>query len=588
MSLTLAKTLCKLGSKLACAEDCIETEDAMSTLDKTRRAAMMSREDELSSKPPLFFTDSFLPHECFLYQTNDSRDGNVFVRGNQAIKAPSLHVVGGVMFESKRCKFPVSVLYSNRSNALVLHAGAVPISVLELEFYDNAFQKNCAWINYVGDKFSVDEFKQWHKEASIGSRTAGLCNTPEYLLGNDSYTVIRHGLTAFLSIRSPENAAECKQVIDRLASDIRMYPIGDKDLMNTAYTKQHIYMAFHARTDKEISVPYSPHTRSPEECLRMAHKVFAYAPMTFISTIILNNAVDDARDEQDNPIAELDTGIPYRHKDASVFDECGATESAFVLSAKSTNNTDLEEFHDNSYTIATVMEPTGRTYATKMLFNNSDTEGAVHAVVEELFEPTYINDVLEMLRSASVRQLTLNTAISTLRSFLDNKQAICIVSRDHDGRISNAKLFGKETTVNNVNKDALSRLVVYTWVQFIVLDKDRVSVLMTRDPEYTDGTFPREKLRMATTSTGGSDVVQKMRPKLNDLIDQVLVLKSANEETVRSISDFKRKLDFLVEQKATATDPKDEQELPRKMQRIVDELKKSHDKLVVYQDNYNR
>ena len=98
--------------------------------------------------------------------------------------------------------------------------------------------------------------------------------------------------------------------------------------------------------------------------------------------------------------------------------------------------------------------------------------------------------------------MTTNTAISVLGKCLDDPFALVVIARDNDGRISNAKLIANDLVITNINLDALTRLATYTWTQFVIIDKEKVSVLLTRDPEYVFNavSFEREKFRLRDSS----------------------------------------------------------------------------------------
>ena len=451
----------------------------------------------------------------------------------------------------------MSILYSDRLCGLVIHACSVPFAAIEAEFYDGAFDEQHQWIDsMLGEERG--EFKAWYKEAATGCRKAGLCNTPRYLLSKDSYTVLRHGVTAFTCLRSPENKAEFESIKKTIVSDLRIFPAANRELMESARKKRRVLMAFHGRTDAEMDAPREVTVPSYAERMEKADRLMSSAILTWISSIILCNAKDDAFDEQNEAIAEFHTGIKEQPGHQRVFDDVAASEVASVNSIKSKESTALAVFDDTGFTIPSVMNNMGRKYVTKCICDTKiGTTDVMEAVAKELFEPNDFTRVIDKCSSLCSSNTSVNSAISSLGKCLDERHAILVISRDQDGRISNAKLSGKDIVIPDVNRDAVSRMVLYTWLQIVIVDQDRVSILLTRDQESVskEADFKKEKLEFYQPGAGhfappGSIDVSSMKAKMDEMNNQMAALKQSNESALAAVQDFKRKLDFLVEKKA--------------------------------------
>lgn len=560
---TLHNILCEVGTRLLGAGDCVALDEAISVLDKTRREAIVGDKDVIGSLPSLLWSDSMNPSSLFIYSEGNNTK---FVEGNRNVRVADLHVVGGCMFQTKRCSFPVSILYSDREGVLLIHACSVPFATIEAEFYDHAFEHEHPWIDaMLGEE--CREFKSWYKEAATGCRKAGLCLTPKYLLGKGSYTLMRQGVTAFVCLRAPENKAEYAVVKAALVSDLRVFHPGDRDLMESAKKKQHVILAFGGRTCAEIDVPrelISPNHNSADD-FEIAERLLNVAILTWISSIVLCNAKDDAYDEQNQALSEFDTGIKVQPGHQRVFDDVAASEVAFVVSAKTKEVTALAALDDVGFTIPAVMKNTARSYTTKYICDVIDAPDVTEAVAKELFRQedfTYVRDKCASICSSST---SINTAISCMGKYMSDRHAILVVSRDRDGRISNAKLVGKDVVIPDVSRDAMSRMVLYTWLRVVIIDQERVSVLLTRDPDSISKgeDFKTEQLEVHKPECFAPPVsidVSSMQGKIEEMNNQMAALKKSNEDSLAVVKDFKRKLDYLVEKKA---DSIDEEQPPR-------------------------
>jgi hypothetical protein len=553
--LTLPDVLCKLGRQLVGAEECIAVEEAISPLDKVRLAAFTGNVDSISCQPPLLGTDSMIPGELFLY--SDSCQARILRGPHNMHEVRGLHVVGGAMMQTKTCKFPVSILYSDIKGGLVLHAGDVPIAKLEAEFYDSAFCESDAWAEYVMGS-EANEFAQWRREAATGARSAGLGGTPQHLVGEDCYRVVRPGVTPFLSLRAPENEAEFTTVRDRLVDDLAVLPKGTRDLMKTYSQHKSIVMAFVGSSDSRL--PRKDEIVEPpmDERFQSANTLLDNNPvLSWIASIILHCACDDAFDQQGEPIGEYYSGLKYKSTNERAVDSAKSDETSYLVRARNNKCTDIDnrEVSDaEPFTLTAVMKDLNRSYATKSVCDLTGTESKVvmETVARAIFDADDAKLVADSCASNCTSNMTPVTAVSVLGKCLVDHQALAIVTRDPDGRISNAKLVGFQTVVPRLHKDSLARLLLFPWVTVLFVDKERVSVLLVKDPEHVQSAaFNREPLRLRESAkprgAAGDATLQRT---VEELKQEVASLKTENTAAITAIKDFEKKLNFLVEKKA--------------------------------------
>lgn len=555
MSLTLPDVLCKLGRKLPGAENCLAVDEAISSLDKVRLAAFTGDVPSISCRPPIMGTDSMIPADLFLHSSacpsrvQQGRHNMHEVRG--------LHVVGGAMMQTKACKFPVSILYSDIRGGVVLHAGNLPLAELEAEFYDAAFADSDAWARYVMGSES-NEFLQWRREAATGARSAGLGATPKHLIDSECYHLVRQGVTAFLSLRSPENEAELLWIKSRLVDDLAVLPRGTRDLMKTYSRHKDMIMAFVGSSNRRLPQKGEIVEASVENRTRWAEMLLDNNPvLSWISSIIIHCACDDAFDQQGESISEYNSGLRYKPANERAIDECKSNESAFLARTCNNKCTEIEkrELTDpQPFTITAVMNGMKRPYATKAICDLEGTEPKVvmETVANAIFDKEDARFVVEGCASMCTANMTHTTAVSVLGKCLVDHQALVIITRDPDGRISNAKLVGAETAIPKLHRDSLARLLLFPWVTVLFVDKERVSMLLLKEPEHVQSTtFNRQPLRLRESAKSpGASSNTALQRTVDGLKEEMASLKSENTMAIAAVKDFEKKLNFMVEKKA--------------------------------------
>jgi hypothetical protein len=556
MSLTFPSVLCDIGHRLTGAEETLAVEDAISPLDHVRLAAFTNNIERISCKPPVLQCDSMVPGALFTYnEANDQR----ILKGNKNIHSiGGLHVVGGAIMHTRTARFAVSLLYGHKSKAVLVHAGGVSIACLEAELYDSAFDADEKWESVILGS-EKGEFMKWRKEAATEVRLDGLSKTPKYLLGNDCYHVLRYGVTSLLSLRAPENGHEWSMVMQRLVADLKVLPGGDPKLMEQSEHHTSIVTGFMARSDYELPVGRETVVPSAEERKQKAESLVENAVLTWLAYIVLRNASDDAFDQQDEPMSEVHSGIRRLSSHTSVLQDSGSKEASFQSRAKGATVTELESFEETGFTLPSVMHGMNRLYTTKAICPVKEATGntVMESVALEVFGPEDTKHVTESSGSRCAPNITPNSAISVLGKCLAEDQAILVVSREPDGRIVNAKLVGHDVVVPNVNKDAMRRMILFPWVTVVIVDSDRVSLLLIKDPnnDAAHSCFSRQPLKLRESakprSSGSSDVTE-FKGEMEAMKKEMTELSQANNALMSAVKEFERKLNYCVESRADA------------------------------------
>jgi len=555
-SLTFPSVLCDIGHRLAGAEETLVVEDAISPLDHVRLAAFTNNTDRISCKPPVLQCDSMVPGALFTY--NEGNDQRIF-KGNKNIHSiGGLHVVGGAIMHTRSTRFAVSLLYSQKSEAVLVHAGGVSIAGLEAELYDSAFDADEKWESAIlgGEKV---EFMKWRKEAATEVRLDGLCKTPKYLLGNDCYHMLRYGITSLLSLRAPENAHEWSMVRQRLVADLQVLPMGDPLLMEKAECHRRVVTCFMARSDYELPVGRETVVPPVEERNQQVESLVEHAVLTWLAYIVLRNASDDAFDQQDEPMSEVHSGIRRLSSHASVLQDSRSKEASFRSRAKCASMTELESFEETGFTLPSVMHGMNRLYTTKAICPVKEATGntVMENVALEVFGADDAKHVTDSSGGRCAPNITPHSAISVLGKCLTEEQAILVVSREPDGRIVNAKLVGHDVVIPNVNKDAMRRMILFPWVTVVIVDNDRVSLLLTKDPnnDAAHQCFSRQPLKLRASakprSSGSADVTE-LKSVMEAMKKEMTELSQANNAMMLAVKEFERKLNYCVESRADA------------------------------------
>jgi len=554
MALSFPSVLCNLGHQLSGAEDTLPVEDSISTLDHVRVAAFTNNIDRISCKPPVLQCDSMVPGSLFMY--NESNEKRI-LKGNRNINdIPGLHVVGGAIMHTRTSRFAVSLLYSQKSKTIVVHAGGVPLAALEAELYDSAFGTDESWESYImgGDK---QEFVKWRKEAATDVRTSGLCNTPRYLLGKEHYHALRHGVTALLSLRAADNECEWSLVSQRLVSDLAVLPSGESGLIAQAEHHSSVATVFLARSDYELPVLREAIVRPTEERLQKAEEMLERGMLTWLAYVVLRNARDEAVDQQDEMVSEFPSGIRWKSSHKTILDRSMSSEVAHRIKTKTIKLTELEEYDESGFTLPSVMHGMNRFYTTKSIcaINTDCGKTVMESVAMEVFSAADSKHVIEGASTQCSPNITPHSAICVLGKCLTESQAILLVSREPDGRIVNAKIVGHDIVVPHVNKDAMRRIILFPWVTVVIVDNDRVSILLVRDPhnDAAHGCFSRQSLCLresAKPCVGNKPGVAELKGEMNLMREKMSGLETANTTLLKAVKDFERKLDYCVESQA--------------------------------------
>ena len=555
MHFALSDALIAQGTNFKGAGDSASVNEPLCSIDFVRRAAVVGSKEGLEGKPPLLLTDGMKESELYLYD-NYSGD-SVFAKGPPKTDLVGLHVVGGAIYESTRCKFPVSILCSEGSKAIVINSCGTPFAKLELEFYDHPYAENISWSKLVMDSSEIACHLQQHKLAARGVRTTGFHRIPNFLLGVEEYSLVKTGVTAFMCLRAPENEEEHTSVLNCIQSDLRVFPVGSKKIMQGVTNAANVRLLFRGSTSLSMTVPRE--INPPPACERHANAqgLASYAVLTFIANVLLKNAVEHGFGDQEQDALGCNSGIRHRVEHGEVIASVEATEASFVLTSKTKKVTSLNPTltEKATCTLADVFRDTGRTYATKLLCQKSDATGVLSAVAREIFHESDAKAVHEKCISLVAPRTPPSVALHELATVMEDKNALVIITRRHDGVLANVQLVAHKAKILEVNVDALVRLLSYTWTQFVIVDNESISVLLTRDPEFVckSESFEREKFRMRQSEKSelvSGDLSKKVDMTLHQAKEVASELRGLRTE----VNNLKKLVHFMVDEKSKDDD----------------------------------
>ena len=573
MTMTMPKILADLGHRLTGASDNLTLDEAISSLDHVRKAAFTNNIEAMSMKPPVLLCDNLEPSSFFLH--NQKVVAEEFKRGSPNLfKIKGLCVMGGCVMHTKRCIFPVVLLFSSQKNAMIIHADCAPIAALEAEMYDSAFEKGDSWETTVlGEEAS--EVMQWRREASIATRNIGYHNMPQFAMNTDDMYVTRHGVVPYLSLRAVFNQGECDAVRASVNRMLRIFP----PMPSTPNYAQLKHSSILLATTFTTSAVYL-NKDATERVITKAEldEVCSNAVMTAVANIIIKYGDDNATDHNDDKISEVKYRLQEHHEHKSVLQSCVDIEMIHYQVAKATTTTSLWQVtnFDDAYSLPNVMRHMGRSYTTKILFDGevSKEDNLARAVIEAVAAAAFDNDDLSRVvatfgTSFDSSSITIPTAIGVLGKCLIDEQAIMIASRDTDGRFGQVRLVGgKLGAVAQVGRHAFPRLAcLCPWVTTVIVDKNVVSMLLVADVDCVVDSvsfcavLKQEKLQLREKGQAvDHGVVDQLKKHLVDVTAELAsvkgltaqlkasndVLISDNSTLDTSVKELTRKVDVLI------------------------------------------
>lgn len=527
--------------------DTLQDDEAISALDRVRRAAYTNDKAKLESKPPLLLSDSLLSESFFLYQ-NSRRDEN-FAKGSNRVHAiGDIKVAGGAILEVRNVILPVVLLYSERQKVAIAHACNTPMAALEADFHDTAYCDDHAWESIVaGD--AIREVMQWRKDAAAKTLSAGLKNTPEFLMDDLEVHVVRYGVGAWMSLRSPNNQAEYSSVKSAVKNMLSSLPMASQSTLECMLHCRDVTTSVILETRKSVDVPME--TTRPSEGLleQMTEEVCGRSIITWCASVVLHCAVDDGVDANGEHINEFVTAATYNR---AVTRDASKEEKQWLAGLKlQPEQPKLASFYDTGFTLPGVMEGMNRPYTVKQICSTEDMtkKQVLEAIANAIFKREDASVAIGACHAMVNENMTLHSVAMTLASCLAAHQAIVVASRDTDGRFASVRLVAKDTEPRRLNKQSLSRATMFPWLRVLIVDRYRVSELLVKPPNDMHGSLIREELKVHDD--------ERPRPVASTLDNQdTSALTAQIAQMSKKMEELERKLDAaLVAQNTTPMEP---------------------------------
>jgi hypothetical protein len=219
--------------------------------------------------------------------------------------------------------------------------------------------------------------------------------------------------------------------------------------------------------------------------LEQAEEVCKRASLSWVASLVLHGALDDAVDSNGEIVSEQDTSLPYSERNERLFAEVAAKERAVVEAACTADrSSDLQCFTDIGYTLRSVMHGLGRAYTTMQIsdLEASDARSVGGEVIDALFATSDVEAAKSNANKCTPSVATIHSSVAAVGRVLCDSQAVLVASRDPDGRFTTVELVGNNRCVQNVPKRLFSRLVLFPWVRVVIVDRAVVSELLVRSP----------------------------------------------------------------------------------------------------------
>jgi hypothetical protein len=557
MVLTLPDVLAGLGHRLQGAPEAACFEESLSALDKVRRCAFSNDTRSITPPPPMLLADSLTPGGFFVFDPPKGEE-TFFNSSERSLNLiPELRVVGGAMLQAKHVSFPAIILFSNKNNTLVVHASNAPLAALEAELYDTAFDDENAWEKLVCQD-RARETVQWRKGAAMASINAGFLKTPSFVIAENDLNVVRHGIGPLLSLRCIENGVEFDMVTTAALNMLRRFPLMSREDTRTARMSQGIITSMFLQSSNELQI--DPDSHVSKELEEKAIDACKRASLTWVASVVLHGALDDAFDSNGESVSEYDTGLKHNSANDSIYDEQSANERALIEGANSAPSSDLQGFNDLGYSLPAVMKGLNRPYTTVAIADRAETDQAyvIKEVVSHIFATEEFEAAKSLIDKKVTDTMTLSSALETIGTILCDSQALVIALREQDGRFAIVKMLARKKRVENISLTLFSRLVLFPWVRIIIVDCTAVSELLVRNPIELGERQPMRIYREPGKSLDNGIVAQTVET----LSSKVYALTEANESLKKSVDAFDRKLGIILSNQLEKEE-KEEKEPPR-------------------------
>lgn len=542
----------RLGTTLPGANDALAVDEAVTSLDVARRDSITNNSALFDLRPSILTKESLIPSSAYLYSTKVPEEQfkpNCVNIG----KLNDARVFGGCIVETPRTRFAAAIIFSPNSNALVMFAPNVELAVLESEYHDDAHAKEC-WERHVLRE-DGPEFMACRVEAERTTRTAGIKDTPSEFVFEKDVNVTRYGIHPWMSARLVNNEQELQMVTATIAEVLRILPPCSSNLSSIVEDAKAMLLCTVLQSGKvkpDIDGADSSKGR------REAASALAGRPVITASAMIILQAVtDDTRDEHGNPMAEFEFGVRRHPDNIAIMRRIQEEERSVMHHNARAKGTDLSKGKERIFNFQDAMEGLGRDFDTQLIVecNPEHPEAVLEAVARDLFPEEDVPVVVAACKD-SVKGLSLRSTVATMAKCLDDRQVIAVITRERDGRVSNASWHGSKLKNDCISMNSFQTLVLRPWATLLMISDSSVFKILTKEPESTPEhlRLHREKLRINGRAGGQSalnkEVFERLagaERSLGDVSAEVRMLKS-------NVKDLTRKIDIVLERAVTQED----------------------------------
>lgn len=489
---TMRQILGAIGPRVHGADKAIQKHEAVSVTDCLRRAAFTKNQGALNCAIPVLLSDSLEPFTFDIHRTaRNEDDDEMYSYGVATLPGVvgELFIVGATMLQLKHLSLPATLL-SSKEGVVVLHVANAPFAALEAEFYDSAFGPTASSIEgFVKGVERGEQLLALRKEAAIKGRTRGASTTPVPLMQTGQVRTVRHGIMPFLSLRIARNMEERQLLLGSVVRMMEVCSVAHKGIDDMLLGVRTVRMMTIFQSENPVPTATQKAALEPSDVVGPsleAGEVVKRPVLSALALLMLGSAADDAEDANGQLITEapvLDPDKRYYDTERSLLHAVQGKELEGMKRAETRcSQSSLTLMRTSSaFTLTAVMRGLGRRYDTKMLAKGGCVRTVIEKVALSLFANAAPAECCNIAQKASEQAMALPTALGILSTYLVDEQAIVTVTREPDGRMSSIRLSNAKHSLPDVGVSALSRLVLSTWVFVIIVDDDKVSLLLVTD-----------------------------------------------------------------------------------------------------------
>jgi hypothetical protein len=481
----LVNYLTEMGPRLAYGTECASLEVPVTAKDFVLRESYIGRVDTIGSKPPALLVEGMTGAACRLHEIRkDSCES--FNEGTVVLRTKKAVIVGGAMIETRQGPLAAVLMYADAENNIIAYVPNCCLSSLEAEFNDAAFNPEAAPFPtaVLGD--AAPRFMASFREGAMANRKLPVNKMPDFLFTNPGCCTARFGIVPFLSLRNPQSFREFDMVMAALVTAQRCVPFAEKSLLEYVTEKLvkpracivTMFDPSHAQPARPA--PGKPAvTPSEEEVEKMALRP-VLAPLGFL---IMSAVADTAEDDAGDPIAEVAFNLPKEVEGGEPLSDAVHREKEHLKKTKAGRPPQMDPTVNEPRTLPRLMRGLHLPYEVRHICE-TDARGACDKAASELFGEEEGVRAAKLVAPEISACTTRPTAIYALGKVVDPKHALVFVEREDDGRIVSIRMQNSERELKDVSDAGFRRLVSSPWAKVVLSDPGKLSLLVTRDPDY--------------------------------------------------------------------------------------------------------